>query len=46
MKVCEVCGSQEEWETEKSDFVQTTFLHICEQCQSDRKFEWTEKHSF
>lgn len=46
MKVCEICGSQEEFVTEASDIVQTPILYVCEQCQSDRKFEWTEHHSF
>jgi hypothetical protein len=36
MRVCELCGTEEEMENESE---QTRRLHLCENCRNDRKFE-------
>ncbi|MCM3672003.1 hypothetical protein M3181_24130 [Mesobacillus maritimus] len=40
MKVCEVCGLQEEWnESEKDEIrMETGLLHVCDNCKQDRHF--------
>ncbi|MDP4162626.1 MAG: hypothetical protein Q8898_05925 [Bacillota bacterium] len=37
MKVCEVCGSVEETEQGKNE-VEHRILHLCENCQNDRRY--------
>jgi ribosome-binding protein aMBF1 (putative translation factor) len=37
MKRCEVCGSVEGNEETEIDMKHTQFLHVCENCQNDRK---------
>ena len=37
MKRCEVCGSVEEIEKSEIEVKQTQSLHVCENCQNDRK---------
>jgi ribosome-binding protein aMBF1 (putative translation factor) len=39
MKRCEVCGSVEEMEEIEMGMKQTQFLHVCENCQNDRKHD-------
>ncbi|WP_199880659.1 hypothetical protein [Bacillus massiliglaciei] len=40
MKICELCGMEEETENNgKTEAVQTRMLHLCENCRNDRKFE-------
>ena len=39
MKRCEVCGSVEEIEENGMVMKQTQFLHVCENCQNDRKHD-------
>ena len=39
MKRCEVCGSVEEMEEIGMEMKQTQFLHVCENCQNDRKHD-------
>ncbi|HYK71962.1 MAG TPA: hypothetical protein VEV44_02360 [Pseudoneobacillus sp.] len=40
MKVCEVCGLEEEMEAVESEVSQTRLLHLCENCQNDRKHHY------
>ena len=39
MKRCEVCGSVKEMEEIGMEMKQTQFLHVCENCQNDRKHD-------
>lgn len=38
VKVCEVCGIVEESEQLDNEVEQTRILHLCENCQNDRRF--------
>jgi hypothetical protein len=38
MRVCEVCGSEEELKVEGNEPVQTRMLHVCNSCITDRAF--------
>lgn len=38
MKICEVCGSEEQVELEGNEPTRTRILHLCENCRTDRKF--------
>ncbi|MBP0725742.1 hypothetical protein J5Y03_11220 [Bacillus sp. RG28] len=38
MKVCEVCGSEEQMEHEGNELSSTRVLHLCESCITDRRF--------
>ncbi|WP_442599789.1 hypothetical protein [Neobacillus sp. D3-1R] len=42
MKVCEVCGLEEEIEVGEEEGMQTRMLHLCENCQNDRKHHYLE----
>lgn len=39
MRVCEVCGAEEQMEIESSVVMQIRMLHICDNCRSDRSFQ-------
>jgi len=39
LKICEVCG-KEEGLNEESVKNGTHLIHICENCQSDRRYDW------
>ena len=39
MKRCEVCGSVEGKEETEMDMKQSQFLHVCGNCQNDRKHD-------
>ncbi|MFD4930346.1 hypothetical protein ACFWMS_15690 [Peribacillus butanolivorans] len=40
MRVCELCGLEEELENvNKDESVPTRMLHLCENCRNDRKFD-------
>lgn len=39
MRVCEICGSQEEVEQNTdSPVIESVVLHVCKSCQEDRKW--------
>ncbi len=38
MKVCEVCGFEEELNQEGNDPEQMRVLHLCEACRTERSF--------
>jgi ribosome-binding protein aMBF1 (putative translation factor) len=38
MRVCEICGQEEEMEN-GSENNQRRILHVCENCQNDRRHE-------
>ncbi|MFC3885147.1 hypothetical protein ACFOU2_17400 [Bacillus songklensis] len=38
MRVCEVCGREEEMENQENESMMTSSLHLCENCQHDRQF--------
>ncbi|MFJ7754395.1 hypothetical protein ACQKGI_18440 [Peribacillus muralis] len=38
MKVCEVCGAEEELDQDGSGQEQMRILHLCETCRSERSF--------
>lgn len=37
MKLCEVCGTKEDFEDQNEDVIQAVTLHVCESCREDRK---------
>ncbi|WP_170008134.1 hypothetical protein [Bacillus fonticola] len=40
MRVCEVCGAEEEvMNLDSQEVAHTRMLHLCEDCRNDRKFE-------
>lgn len=45
MKICEVCGLEEEMENSEDALMQTSLLHICENCRNDRKISVSESAS-
>lgn len=42
MKVCEVCGFEENEELENNEQPSTRMLHLCENCRTDRDFPYFE----
>ncbi|MDQ0245527.1 hypothetical protein J2S09_003104 [Bacillus fengqiuensis] len=38
MRVCELCGIEEEVEMDEHEQMPIRMLHICESCQNDRHF--------
>ncbi|WP_281171484.1 hypothetical protein [Peribacillus kribbensis] len=40
MLVCELCGKEEE--TESEDRIQSRMLHVCETCQQDQSVNYFE----
>lgn len=39
MKICEVCGHEEENEIDDLIAMQTPIIHVCENCQRDRRHD-------
>lgn len=37
LRICEVCGCQEEMEETEAEMQKTNILHLCENCQNDRR---------
>lgn len=37
MKICEVCGIEEEMENSEGSVLQSSMLHVCENCRNDRR---------
>ena len=40
MKICEVCGEEENMELEGNEQTATRMLHICEKCRTDRNISY------
>ncbi|MEH7301070.1 hypothetical protein [Neobacillus drentensis] len=38
MKVCEICGLQEDTEQNVEGAIESVLLHVCKSCQEDRKW--------
>ncbi|HZG70959.1 MAG TPA: hypothetical protein VEY51_05405 [Chondromyces sp.] len=38
MRVCEVCGMEEEMEEQEHRSTPRRIIHVCENCQHDRRF--------
>jgi hypothetical protein len=38
MRICEVCGLEEEMENQENESMTMGSLHICENCRNDRRF--------
>lgn len=38
MKVCEICGLQEDTEQTVKGATESVILHVCKSCQEDRKW--------
>ncbi|WP_462413535.1 hypothetical protein [Neobacillus sp. Marseille-QA0830] len=45
MKICEVCGQEEELDNQESNVMQSSLIHVCENCRSDRKFQIFEEET-
>jgi hypothetical protein len=45
MKICEVCGIEEEMENSEDAVMQTGLLQVCENCRNDRKIGVSESDS-
>jgi len=37
MRLCEVCGTKEDYEDKNEEMIQAVTLHVCENCREDRK---------
>ncbi|WP_409292526.1 hypothetical protein [Peribacillus sp. SCS-37] len=40
MKICELCGSEQEMEQEELEETKARILHVCENCQNDRSINY------
>lgn len=40
MQICELCGSEQEMETEETESERIRILYVCENCQNDRAFNY------
>ncbi|MBM7692085.1 ribosome-binding protein aMBF1 (putative translation factor) [Peribacillus deserti] len=40
MRICELCGSEQEMEIEDTESERTRILHVCENCQNDRSVNY------
>jgi ribosome-binding protein aMBF1 (putative translation factor) len=38
LRLCEVCGTKEDFEKQEDEMIQAVTLHVCESCREDRKF--------
>ncbi|WP_180954810.1 hypothetical protein [Bacillus sp. V3-13] len=46
MKTCEVCGLTEKEEHDETAKVEGTLLHVCQDCQNDRKLDYLQNDFF
>jgi ribosome-binding protein aMBF1 (putative translation factor) len=46
VKICEICGTSEEIENVSDENIESVTIHICENCQEDRKWSHYENGVF
>lgn len=46
MRLCEICGTKENYVEKEDEVIQEVTLHICESCREDRRFHPMEDFAY